>query len=100
MSANARIPIELCDTKISLPEALKVLEEFIAESQQKHFQDDKRCTVYVSNMVYVMINGYLPKEDEMTDNQGVLALDGWVPWMLYHNTKTYEKIGQPAYPNE
>ena len=36
----------------------------------------------------------------MTNNQGVKALDGWVPWMLYHNTKTYEKIGQPAYPNE
>ena len=36
----------------------------------------------------------------MTDNQGVMALDCWVPWMLYHNTKTYEKIGQPTYPNE
>ena len=62
MSASARIPIDFCDTKISLLEALKGLEEFIAEAQQKHFQDDKRCTIYVSNMVYVMVNGYLPRK--------------------------------------
>ena len=100
MSANARIPIDLCDTKVSLPEAQKALEEFMAEASQKHFLDDKRRTIYVANAVYVMINGYLPKENEMTDNKGTQALDGWVPWILYHNTKTYEKIGQPAYPNE
>ena len=64
-----------------------MLEEFTAEAGPKHFQDYKRCTVYVSNTAYVMTNGYLPKEDEMTDNQGVKALDGWVPWMLYHTTR-------------
>ena len=35
MSANARIPIDLNDSKILLTEALKVLLEFIAEVQQK-----------------------------------------------------------------
>ena len=49
MSAIARIPIDLCDTRVPLPEALKVFEEFTAEAGQKHFQDDKRRTIYVSN---------------------------------------------------
>ena len=100
MSAIARIPIDLCDTKVPLPEAQKVLEEFTADVEQRHFLDEKRCIVYVANAVFIMINGYLPKENEIGNVQGVPSLEGWLPWMLYHNTKTYEKIGQPAYPNE
>ena len=74
MSAIARIPIDLCDTRVPLPEALKVFEEFTAEVGQKHFQDDKRRTVYVANAVYLMINGYLPRENELTDYQGTPTL--------------------------
>ena len=76
MSAIARIPIDLCDTRVPLPEALKVFEEFTAEDGQKHFQDDKRRTVYVSNLVYVALNGYLPRDDEITDNQGTRTIKG------------------------
>jgi hypothetical protein len=80
MSANARIPIDLCDTKVSLPEAQKALEEFMAEASQKHFLDDKRGTIYVANAVYVMINGYLPKENE-NDRQQRDASSGWLGTM-------------------
>ena len=47
MTANARIPIDLCNTKVPLPEAQKVLEEFTADVEQRHFLDEKRRTVYV-----------------------------------------------------
>ena len=62
MSANARIPIDLNDRNIPLTEALKVLLEFIAEIQQKHFLDAQRQTVYVRVLVWVMLNGHLPRE--------------------------------------
>jgi hypothetical protein len=100
MSANARIPIDLCDTKITLPEALKVLQEFTAEVQQKHFLDDKRQTVYVANLVYLMMNGYIPREGEMTDVDGVKTFQGWVPGMLYNSSRSHVRNGQPEYPNE
>ena len=100
MTANARIPIDLCNTKVPLPEAQKALEEFTADVEQRHFLDEKRRTVYVGNAVFLMINGYLPRENELTDYQGTPTLEGWLPWMLYHSTKTYEKIGQPPFPNE
>ena len=67
MSAIARIPIDLCDTKVPLPEAQKVLEEFTADVVQRHFLDEKRRIVYVSNTVFIMMNGFLPKENEITD---------------------------------
>ena len=51
MSANARTPIDLNDPKIPLTEALKVLLEFIAEVQQKHFLDAQRQTIYVRDLV-------------------------------------------------
>ncbi len=59
MPANARIPIDLNDTKIPLTEALKVLLEFIAEGQRKHFLDAQRQTIYVAHLVWLMLNGYL-----------------------------------------
>ena len=91
MSANARIPIDLCDTKITLPEALKVLQEFIAEAQQKHFQDDKRQTIYVSNLVYIMVKCYVPRECEMTEVNGIQTFQDWTTGMLYHSSRSYER---------
>ena len=63
MSFNARIPIDLNDTKIPLTEALKVLLEYIAEVQQKHFLDAQRQTIFVAHLVWLMLNGYLPREN-------------------------------------
>ena len=57
MSANARIPIDLNDPKTPLTEALKVLLEFIAEVQQKHFLDAQRQTIFVRDLVWIMLNG-------------------------------------------
>ena len=88
MSANARIPIDLNDTKIPLPEALKVLLEFNAEVQQKHFLDAQRQTIYVAHLVWLMINGYLPREDEWTEVNDVQTLAGWTMAMLYNSSRS------------
>ena len=64
MSANARIPIDLNDPKIPLTEALKVLLEFTAEANQKHYLDAKRETIYIRHLVWVMLNGFLPREGD------------------------------------
>ena len=69
MTANARIPIDLNDPNIPLTEGLKVLLEFTAEANQKHFLDPKRETIYVRDLVYVMLNGYLLTEGRGLDRQ-------------------------------
>ena len=76
MTANARIPIDPKDPKIPLTEGLKVPLEFTAEADQKDFLDAKRETVVVQDLVYDMINGYLPREDDWTDHNGVKTLQG------------------------
>ena len=48
MSANARIPIDLCDSTIKHTGGLKTLHEFEEEVKQESFQDEKRNTVYVA----------------------------------------------------
>ena len=100
MSANARIPIDLCDTKISLIEALRVLQEFKEEVKQKYFQDDKRKTIYVAHLVWLMFNGYIPREHEWTELLGVKTLGGWTAGMLYNSSRSFVRDGQPEYPNE
>ena len=100
MSANARIPIDLCDTKIPPPEALKALQKIIAEAQQKHFLDDKRQTIYVKDLVWLLINGYLPREGEMTEVNGLQTFQGWAPGMLYNSSRSLVRSCQPEYPYE
>ena len=83
MTANARIPIDLNDPKIPLTEGLKVLLEFIAVAGQKNFLDAKRETVYLNHLLWVTINGYLPREIDWTESYGVKTLYGWTTYMLH-----------------
>ena len=97
MTANARLPIDLNDPKIPLTEGLKVLLEFTAEANQTHFLDPKRETVYVQDLVYVMLNGYLPREGDFTDNNGVKTLQGWTMYMLHNSSRSLERDGLPSF---
>ena len=93
MSANARIPIDLNDPKIPLTEALKVLLEFIAEVQQKHFLDAQRQTIYVRDLVWIMLNGHLPRENEWTEVNQAQTLAGWTGGMLYNSSRSLVRDG-------
>ena len=77
-----------------------MLQEFIAEVQQKHFLDDKRQTIYVGNLEWLMIHGYLRREGEMTEVNGLQTFQGWTPGMLYNSSRSLVREGQPEYPNE
>ena len=74
MTANARIPIDLNDPKIPLIEGLKTLLEFTAAAGQKTFQDNKRETQHLKHLLYVMLNGYLPRETDWTLTNGIWTL--------------------------
>ena len=100
MSANARIPIDLNDPKIPLTDALKVLLEFIAEVKQKRFLDSQRQTIYVRDLVWIMLNGHLPREDEWSEDNGVKNLAGWTMVMLYNSSRSLVRDGLPEYPTE
>ena len=100
MTANARILIDLNDKKIPLSEGLKVLQEFTAEANQKNFLDSKRETIYVQDLVWVMLNGYLPRKEDWTDNNGVKTLQGWTMYMLHNSSRSLVRDGLPDYPTE
>ena len=100
MTANARIPIDLNDPKIPLTEGLKALLEFTAVAGQNTFQDNKRETHNVQHLLYVMLNGYLPRETDWTLANGVWTLYGWTPSMLHHSSRSLVREGQPEFPFE
>ena len=100
MTANARIPIDLNDPKIPLTEGLKTLLEFTAVAGQKTFQDNKRETQHVKHLLYVMLNGYLPRETDWTLTNGVWTLYGLTPYMLYHSSRSLVREGLPEFPFE
>ena len=100
MTANARIPIDLNDPKIPLTEGLKTLLEFTAVAGQKTFQDNKRETHSIQHLLYVMLNGYLPRENDWTLVNGVWTLYGWTPSMLYHSSRSLVREGVPEFPEE
>ena len=100
MTANARIPIDLNDPKIPLTEGLKVLLEFIAEADQKCFLDSKRETVFVKHLLYVTINGYLPRQIDWTESDGVKTLYGWTTYMLHNSSRSLVRDGLQEYPTE
>ena len=77
MSANAqaRILIDLCDSNVKRTDGLKVLQEIKGEVKQKYFQDDKRKTIYVAHLVWLMFNGYIPREHETTEVLGIQLLE-------------------------
>ena len=100
MTANARIPIDLNDPKIPLIEGLKTLLEFTAAAGQKTFQDNKRETHNVKHLLYVMLNGYLPRENDFTLVNGVYTLYGWTPGMLYHSSRSLAREGVPEFQRE
>ena len=100
MTTNARIPIDLNDPKIPLTEGLKVLLEFTAVAGQKTFQDNKRETHYIKHLLYVMINGYLPREIDWTLSNGVMTLYGWTTYMLHHSSRSLVREGLPEFPIE
>ena len=89
MTANARIPIDLNDPKIPL-----------AVAGQKSFQDAKRETIYLKHLLWVLINGYLPREIDFTTSNGVMTLYGRTSYMLHNSSRSLVRDGLPEFPVE
>ena len=77
MSANARTPIDPTDSSIQLIDVLKTKHDFREEVKLKSFQDEKREIVYVGPVVWLMFNGYPPRDHKWTRVNGVPWLQGW-----------------------
>ena len=92
--------IDPTDSNVTLTDMLDTEQKFLETCKQKSFQDEKRDLVYVKPIAWMILNGYLPRNDEWSIINGKRKLENWKPGHMYLNTRYLEKQEMPPYPHD
>ena len=90
--------IDPTDTNVSLIDAYDIEQKFWSTTKPKSILDEHRRPIYVKSALWMVFNGYLPRNAEWSLVNGKRQLTGWNTGDLYLNSRHLERHGMPSFP--
>jgi len=64
------------------------------------YVDEKKDVIYVTSMAWVAENGYIPRHQEFTLENGAYVLKNWKQGDLYMGSRHWEREGLSGFPKD
>ena len=88
------------DTKVPLTVVLEKETKLMNRLRQMSYVDEKKDVTYVTPLAWVVGNGYIPRHQDTTLENGVYVLKNWKQGDLYMGSRHWEREGLSGFPTD
>ncbi len=99
-TTQTQAPFDPLDQRIPLVQVIETQVRLLDRLKPMSLQGENKETVYIGSVLWLAMNGHIPRYDEMNKKKGEKLLEGWRQGHLYKASRHWEREGMPTFPRE
>ncbi len=99
-TTQTQAPFDPLDPRIPLVQVIEAQMRLLDRLKSMSLQGEDKETVYIGSVLWLAMNGNIPRDDEMNKKQDEKLLQGWKQGHLYKASWQWERERMPTFPRE